>query len=92
MDFPSASTFGLSPGRRTAISLAVAEVEDAIPERDLMIIDFEELTELLDDELDDEAMFEVVFEPWDDQLDAYVIGEVDEEADDEDEGDDEDFL
>jgi hypothetical protein len=85
MDFPSASTFGLLPSRRTAISLSVQVAEEWVRDEDLDI-DLDELAELLDGS-EDEVAFEIVFEPWDDELDAYVIGELDEDEDEDDEDD-----
>ncbi len=87
MDFPSASTFGLLPNRRTAISLPMEVAGEFVAEQDLDI-DLDELSELLDWEADGEATLEIVFEPWDDELGADVIGEVDDEDDEDDEGDD----
>lgn len=80
MDFPSASTFGLLPSRRTAISVPLEMSERLLPEEG-----FEIGLEADDDDVafDEDVAFEIVFEPWDDDLGAYVIGDLDDDEDEE---------
>lgn len=67
MDYPSAGTFGLLPGRSTAIAVSAD-----------LTAQLKALLGALDpDEEDDEehdSDVEVVFEPWDDDLGVYIVG------------------
>lgn len=85
MDFPSASTFGLRPSRRTAIALPFeVTVEYELDE------DLDQEPDPGADKDDYETSFDIVFEPWDEDLESYVIGELGDGDDDDDDDEDED--